>query len=323
MKKHFTLALAALGLCLSLKAQSPYTLTATTAIYAPLAGATSVNGTTKWDTQFFTMPVGFNAKLGSHTVSKVFTDGTDLYSDTTGTSVDLFQSFFAHSIDRGTTTSLSPLRYMTTGAAPNRIFKYEVAGGGFYAEQQMHGTYLDSFNVQFWVFETSNVIELHFGPAKISHPTEYFDTTGKPGYCGYFNVSFTSGPNFGYFAAGSPTAPFMDSITATHNPLPLNSYPASGTVYRFTPRSTTGVASVNAPLQASLFPTICTSSLTITLMETDAVSYELMGINGAVVSQGALQHGSNALDVTGLAAGTYIVRLQSAGHRAFCRFIKQ
>lgn len=327
MKKIFTIIAAILVLHFAVIAQSPYLLTSTTASYTALSGATSANGTTPWHVQYFSMPLGFSAKFGNTMVTRLYTDGAVLYADTMGTAVDLFQSFYSHTIDPGfgTATSQSPLRYMTTGSAPNRIFKYEVSGGRFYAEKQTYGTYADSFNYQVWVYEGSNNIEMHFGSSKISHAVDYFGLGGYPSFCGYFNVNFSTGVgNIGYFAAGAVATPFIDSFTAMHNPVGLYNYPPSGTVFKFSPRtSTTGIANIGSFPNVYVYPTVCNNNLFVDVKEGSPIDYRIVSLTGAVMMEGALQTGNNSLGVNRLAPGMYLLQLQSVASKTTYRFVKQ
>ncbi len=53
-------------------------------------------------------------------------------------------------------------------------------------------------------------------------------------------------------------------------------------------------------------------------------SYQLLTITGVVISQGALQQGSNTLPTTGMTPGIYILELTGDdGQRSFERIIKQ
>jgi hypothetical protein len=149
--------------------------------------------------------------------------------------------------DRGylnQTASRSPIRYLTTGTAPNRIFKLEIANGGFYNEYDFYNTMSDSFSLQVWVYETSNIVELHYGPSRITHAADYFNFGNGPLVMYAKHADFDMGTAGSvYFLEGAASAPALDSVDLPNQPATaLNSWPASGKVYRFTP-----TASCTAP----------------------------------------------------------------------------
>jgi hypothetical protein len=57
-------------------------------------------------------------------------------------------------------TQTATVSYQSTGSMPNRIFKIQFKDAAFYNDQ----TEQDYANYQVWFYETSNVIEIHYGP---------------------------------------------------------------------------------------------------------------------------------------------------------------
>lgn len=305
-------------------AQMPYDLAVKTEAYQPLTNGTTVNGTTIWDDEDFSTPLGFNFDIGGKTTTNIsFVASEMCYGALTGvqngfyvTDIDIY--------DRGNITgvnSRSPIRYEVTGTAPNRIFKYEVFNAGMYDEYDLYATDNDSLNYQVWFFETSNIVELHYGPSKISHPTDYHYISGSAivGYIKDFDLD-----NFAldkiYYLKGDPAAPTIDSADM-NTPMNggLNTYPPNGTVYRFAPKGL-DVKKVSA-LDGRLAMVTNTSSTDVVINNNakGSLSYNILSIDGASMNiTGKLTEGRNQIDISALAAGMYMLQVQGAeGQKAF------
>lgn len=256
MSKHCLFFAFLFLFSLSAQAQFRYTFKDTTTPYSALTGATSLSGTDIWDDEDYSAPMPFAWKmdstitLNSFELSLLFrslVDQTSDYTDMNG-----FSLCDANIADRGflgATTSLSPIRYTTTGTAPNRIFKLEISNGGFLDEFYYYATMDDYFNLQIWIYETKNIVEYHYGPSKITNPSDYFFINGAGPLVGYLKhadlLSETAGSL--YFLKGNPAAPALDTVRVANGPsVALNSWPANGKVYRFTPKATTCTAPVAA-----------------------------------------------------------------------------
>ncbi len=247
-KRLLLLSIAAL-LCLTASAQFNYVFKDTTTPYAPLTGATSLNGGNIWFGDNFQAPVPFTWKLDSTIVLNklgVVTQLATACADTADFS-DVNGFMFADVtllVDRGALgfTSLSPIRYRTTGTSPSRIFKMELFNAGFGNEYFNNGTLNDSICVQIWIYETSNIVELHYGPSRINTPGDYFASGGAAPLIGYIkHADFFNGTagDLYYIKGNSPTATAIDSFNINAANLPANilsSWPASGRVFRFTPK---------------------------------------------------------------------------------------
>jgi hypothetical protein len=118
-------------------AQIPYNVTTmTNQAYQPLTGATSINGSTIWDDDIFSVAMPFNFTVDGQVINRLnldlsfggfLTDTSGIVSGFTYGEMDL--------IDKGQfsgSASLSPIHYVVSGAAPNRIMKVEIANAGFY-----------------------------------------------------------------------------------------------------------------------------------------------------------------------------------------------
>ena len=304
------------------QAQFRYTFKDTTTAYVPLpASATSVNGTDIWDEEDYAFPMPFSWKLDS----TIQLNGFNLSLGFPGVVDDLsgsnplsgFTPGVADIADRGALNgnmSQSPIRYLTSGTAPNRIFKVEVANAGFYEELNQYNTMNDSISFQIWIYETSSRVEFHYGPSKITHFNDYFDlgfgsASVIAGMAQKFDPSGMGG-NL-YYLSGPASAVSVTSVTLPNLPTNgLSAWPASGKVFRFTPKvKPAGIADVTALGNVKVYPNPASTTLSVegTAAGTKAVLYSMMG-------QPVLQMvlgGAQMLDIAALPAGVYKLVLTS------------
>lgn len=330
MKRYLTIITAALTVGFtSVKAQMPYNLTVQNQAYTPLTGATSVNGTNPWtDTSSFSIPIGFNFKLGGKTITRLGLSNMSTFAtDTTGT-ISGFDFIGSSLIDRGIkgTTSKSPIRYTSTGTTGNRIFKLEIFNAGFWDEDDIHSTLNDSLNFQVWLYESTNAVELRYGPSKISHYSDYFFAGGP--LVGFIKDLETDSEDFDkiYLLKGTATAPVIDSISSppSSNIPHLTAYPASGTVYRFVPKaSSTGVNEMIATDYVKVFPTVCTDKLTVVNNNQQDMQYKIVSLSGTVLAKGVINNGNNVLNVSHIPTGMYALSLTDSKGQTTYKFVKQ
>ena len=146
----------------------PYSFSKTTGTYQNLVGSTNLTAGFVWDDTTFTIPLGFSFKwaLDNRTLTSIVVDaGGMLYAPDDVNSqfgfpipTKMIMAYQCDLVDRGTNTSqqaMSPISYLTTGTAPNRICKIEYRNAGFFSDTLG----LDSTNFQIWLYEGSNIIE--------------------------------------------------------------------------------------------------------------------------------------------------------------------
>ncbi len=313
----------------SAAAQNPYNLSVLTQAYTPLTTA-PVNDTTAWLTGNFSAPLPFAFDLASQPLSRfnLMTANIGPATDTTGT-VNGMVIMGAAFVDRGLMTgrSRSPIRFQTTGVAPSRIFKAEVSGAGFLEELMSNSTQEDSVNLQVWLYEGSHIVELRYGPSKVSANPDYFSDGGP-------TVGFVRGLDFSsasggfqklYGLTGSPSAPAVDSFDFSDPEQGLSAYPASGTVYRFTPRGFTpaSVAAQSELALSAMYPNPFTDQLTFRYAGQGKVDYQVLALNGAKLIHGQAGYGEHHVNVSSLVPGAYVVRLSTADEVRSAQFIKR
>jgi len=310
-----------------------YSLSTSTSTYTPLSGASTANGSTPWDsTSYFSEPLGFTGFSIDTTATDFFylQKGVYFSADTvTRMALHGFLLMNANLIDRGAVsgTSLSPISFMTSGSTGSRIFKLQIANVGFAEEQSTYGTLNDYVNFQVWVYEGSNIVEIHIGDSHITsgHAATFWPITGGSPAIGFGKRKDTLGSGTEYIVSGPPYS--YDSIVYhKHSPTYVGSgffpgLPASGSVFTFTP---VRLAVNNVAVKdAKIYPTSCTNEVMVDYYNNVATQYEVVSINGSITGiKGHLVNGTTHIDISSLAAGMYFVQLSNNAGKSTNKFIK-
>lgn len=299
--------------------------------YTPLTTGTDISSSIVWDDENFKFPLGFTLNIdGKTTTDFSFSAGEGFGpgSDTMGV-VNTFSNFAAGDlIDRGylSATPKSPLRHLTTGLTPNRIFKFEVSNAGFFEEADIYSTMNDSVSFQIWVYETSNIIEFRFGDSKITYPDDYFYLGASPliGYAKDFDLDVTTFSK-AYTLVGNPNSPTVDSFTdfSTLPPV-MDAYPSKGTVYRFIPKAiSASIGETTIASHFAVYPTVVISTINVDYTQNNNTKVQILSQNGQLVNTTTIHQGTNTLDVSMLAAGTYLINFSNNEGSASFKFVKQ
>lgn len=209
----------------------PYFFSQQTEPYINLTGTTSINNGTIWSSfQSFSVPIGFNFEFMDNLYSTIFIEGSG-FARFDPSYYYLINPFTVALEDKGTSSSLSPLAYVLEGSAPNRILKIEWNNCGYVNDAS--GT----ANFQLWLYETSNIIEVHIGVCN-AIPAAYSGNGDTGPAIGIYKFSSAVYCEYGIGLLENPAA-VNDSIIQSANAdifdFAVNSTPVSGTVYRFTP----------------------------------------------------------------------------------------
>ena len=315
---------------MSAQAQFNYTFSKDTAVYTPLTSGTSLNGSTIWDDENYMVPLGFIFEMDDSTTTDIGVNAMNFFgTDTTGI-MNAFLVFTADLQDKGADTSTmshSPIRYEISGSIPNRIAKIEVANAGFYDEYSDHNTADDSVNFQMWFYESSNIVEMHFGPSYMLHYEDYvYNDSGvvNMGYLKHLDWNTGNVVNFYYLKGDTASALAIDSTNNLMDVLNggISAWPSNGTIYRFTP-PTLSVKNAMAVLkQVSAYPTSAQQELFIENGSNENISYNVVSMTGATISKGKALKGKTKIDVSNVPAGNYIIQLSNGEVGKAVKFIK-
>lgn len=284
--------------CLSIfkgRAQ-PYAFTQSSSSYSLLTSPSLVSSASPWtSSSTFTVPLGF-------TFTYMGTDFTSLYVKGDGTACfDALGYYVLHPfgvalVDKGTSSSLSPISYKVTGVSPNKIIKIEWKNTGF------EGQPSSTAHFQLWLYQTTHKIEFHYGTISVVTPSLAYQ--GRSGASiGIKKLSSASWCDYGRALVGTVPAEECIDHSGTYSAYDfcLTGTPASGTVYEFIP----GISSLTeetSPL-FRVYPNPASTTLHVDGHEIFAM--EFIDVNGCCV----LSSTGPSVDLTSLAKGVYVLRI--------------
>ena len=232
---------------LSLHGQS-YDFSVSRQPYQALTGGTSVNDGVIWDSPVLPVSLGFEFELFGDPASQLFVAGggaeirssMNYFFPTNVIAVNLNDL-----VDRNSqqgNASLSPITYSLLGETPNRVGILQWENVGYYHDFWDLGYYARFNNFQLWLYEGSNVIEVHYGPNNVSSIESYYED--YPGVYlskhSYYDTRFSDIIFDELFhLSGEAAAPSwvraMNMSESYERSFYLDSAPTEGTVYTFRP----------------------------------------------------------------------------------------
>lgn len=310
-----------------------YTFTSTTGTYSNLVSPISLTNGSTWDDPQYTIPLGFNFDYFDSTVNKMYIEDYGLggFIAINPTEVGIIPTLIPYGadiMDRGydfasggsSTGGLSPISYKLTGIAGNRILKIEWKNVGFYSDIDDNGISTDFTNFQLWLYETSNNIEIHFGPNSITQPSLCYD--------GVSGTSVELVPETNYSTGDyGPNAITLNGPPLNPNVKIINSYDSlefiNGTIYKFTKTGSTASLNENVlSFKPTVYPNPANNFINISTNEKFELSQvHLMDMNGKIVR--TINNQFNKVDVSDLESGIYILNIISKnGLISNSKFIK-
>lgn len=304
----------------SLWAQEPYYyLSIESEPYQPLENPVSLSLGNPWDDPDYNMPIGFDFNFFGETITDLNIDdaflGGIVSVDGEADTAHLFIVYGSDLIDRGygSPTSQSEVRFQIEGEPGSRIFKLEWSNAGFYNEVVDFGENESYINVQLWLFEASQAIEIHFGDSIIN--PDYNPHDGLPGpLIGLVeDFSYASG-NIGALHAvfGEGDAPILETIgndgIDTLSTF-LENHPSTGIVYRFN-SPVSSVQETDKSVEVKVFPSLVSQQVQIQVVNSDEEGLvRLVNLNGQVLEQRVFSRGRAELNLLDYSAGIYLIQV--------------
>lgn len=308
----FLLSLTAFGV----NAQNVYNFSASQSTYIDLANPISMNNGQSWDIDTFgpvTIPFAF--AIDGVTVDSLAFDDDYFLLMAPDSDPDTGEGFYyldastAYIQDRSSNnTSVSPISYKVDGAAGNRIFKVEVKNAGI--EEASSSLYL---NFQIWLYESDNAIEFHYGQHNITNITD----VNEDGIL-FSGISSNEDAYLLYGSAANPTYGEFTEDTFPEDAVTFDSYPANGTVYKFTPAAVAGLKDAEKKT-VSIYPNPATTVLNIKLNSASPLHFTVYDVTGKTVMTNTLSTTATQINVTQLNTGIYFLKLDNQ----IVKFIKQ
>ncbi|MFL5728143.1 MAG: T9SS type A sorting domain-containing protein [Cytophagaceae bacterium] len=195
-----------------------YTFAKDTIKYRALTGATSIDGGTYWDDEYWPIKIGFNF-LGHDTLTVSANGLVSLanYSHLVDQQQVFTISAFADAslgadlINRSISTpAVSPISYKLDSVAPYRILKIEWKNAGFFYDSS--ATRQDYISFQLWLYEENNKIEMRYGQHYFYNGVQY---TGNKSFGPVIGIGF-------YKYSLSPPGATYNQYTNTGHPIYLS-----------------------------------------------------------------------------------------------------
>ncbi len=300
MKKLLFLFLIA---ALRLNAQS-YPFTQLTDPYVDLTGPTTLTTSTPWTyASAFTVPIGFNFTFMGMPFTTLYVEGSGFtYFD--ANYYYLCLPFTVKLASKGTSGNNSPISYSTTGSVGSRILKVQWKNAGF------HYDTTSTMNFQLWLYETTNIIEMHYGSSNVANPALVYQENGSDGpVVGLYEYATSINCTYSVCLNGNAAAP--QALNPTGNfflfGTSILGTPSSGTVYKFDPWSV-GIDEYNA---SSFTISNVSGDFVLINSESPVENCTLYALDGKTAI--TRQPEGQQLFIGDLPAGMYIIEAQISG----------
>lgn len=231
---------------------------------------------------------------------------------------DVLAPFSTNLVCNGTDPTVSNIGYEfgTDATTGESLMKIEWKESGF---AYLEG-FFDLINFQCWIY-ASGVIEFHYGVgatslAEIAY-VENGDTFG--GLCGISNgfaeAYYLEGPSEAYTFKFGPINP---------NDLPLlTSFPEEGTVYRFSPKQSSGIASQVNSNNILLVNSLVANQLHLDFKHSPtSCDYIIINSYGVELEKGSVSSELPKLELNQLTSGIYFLKILYEGEIRSFKFFK-
>jgi hypothetical protein len=317
MKRSFTLSLAVVLSAGSYAQSFPYLIQAFQEPYQPLESPIDITNGELWDDPEWMVYPPFPINYMEDTLTEFMVSGPGCQISqnfNTEPLVDVLIPYMADLMNASPDAMVSPVGYEVAGAAPNRIFKMEWSNAGFYDEYDQTGNFANLVNFQLWFYETTGSFRVHFGPNTIKSADAY-QIFGKPTLLFAKNIDFMSADfaNEGFWSlagdASNPTINYIPQFTGFlgTNEL-LSSDPVNGQVYYFYTLDNVGVAEQTST-ELGAYPNPAQDYIFVQSSQDDVIS--IFDMTGKLVATQSIKNGTQAIQLSGLAAGMYVMKSQA------------
>lgn len=232
--KKYAFAFMSFFLVTLAKAQSP-TFTLSNGTFSYLSGATPVMKDSVWDdpelwkTADRTINLGFTFNaFGKSITAFRWEQGGISYKQVDTVVYIGYQDIDMCDLGYGTKNAMSPLSMKTEGSSGNLIVKLQFRRFGIWDDWNSNGSFSDSGEMQIWIYQNPQKIELHFGKSTITDVTGYYSDGIKLVAAKYDDDGRTSGIKLN----GQAMNPTVYSFDDTGN-RKMQSWPEANTVYVF------------------------------------------------------------------------------------------
>jgi hypothetical protein len=301
-----------------------YTFTYSTGTYTDLMGGTNISAGMTWDDPQLACPIGFDFKLFGVAFDTAWV--SDPWEVGFGTDIgDGFDYYFtpygADLLDRsfgdGTNKPKSPISYLLVDTAPNRILKIEWRNAGYLEEiMDTNITKKTNFiNLQLWLYETTNNIEIHWGAHNVTIPEIIYAGETGP----YIGLNNDIALKY-YTLTGDSTKPKI-----TPQPFGfINGTPPNGMIYKFDAGYINSIADQKSNIY-SVYPNPVRDVLQIRMPDNrERLIITIFNMQGKEIMTSQFSNTNHVhLNVNALDQGIYLLKIQDAESTQTLKFTKR
>jgi hypothetical protein len=323
MKKKLLLPLLLLFIIFA-NAQSVYEFETENSTYTNLTGSTSLNNGAVWDDPGYTIPLGFNFTISTHTFSTIYIVDWSFGGELSNNPIDsgiltLISPIGQDIADLGFNSGISQsnISYKTEGSPGNKILKIEWNNIGFLDDS----TESDFMNLQLWLYESSNIIEYRYGPNQINNPAESFEGISGPLVTLATSLNIDEGElvDNGYVVEGDPANPTAAIVASGdfYEGDYLEGAIPDGMVYRFTPQTLS--TEDFSKIDFKIYPNPASEYLNIKT-QTGDYNFNIYNSLGQRMNVTSIE---NKIYISSLSNGIYFIKIETETGSATKKFIKQ
>ncbi len=212
-------------------------------------------------------------------------------------------------------TGNATISYVLSGVSPNRILKIQTLNATFDNGQANVNDYA---NVQLWLFEGTNVIEMHYGPSSVGN--DAWETGAVS--CYGPSVGLMKSQTVFNLLSGNASNPTVSTAVQS---LCVTGAPPANKVYRFTP----GLAGLKEQSETTLltvFPNPSKGSFKLksTVFESTTTNVTIKNTLGQVVYNDQLLFSTSEISINSdLRTGVYILELDNGKTKTTKKLIIQ
>jgi hypothetical protein len=314
MKKLLLLAVMAVSGFYA-KAQT-YTFSQNTGTYTNLASP-FVLSSSGWDgMSSYNLLIPFQFAFNGTTESMLGIGGNSLIGFQLGTRG--ISALMADLEDHNQAGNPSTIGYKISGTSGNQILKLEWKNAG-----TSNGA-TEFANLQVWLYEGSNIIEIHYGTSSLpSSGFLYFPQLG-PTVGLILSSSTSTFTASGIYLQGNPASATAVTVNNASTFPVLNAPPANGTIYRFTPASANGLRNDILPASLTFYPNPATDFINLKglIADMNEAQVVITDMAGKVVLNEAIQ-ADGKINLSNLPQGTYLAQLTTEAGTVAKRIVKQ
>ena len=297
----------------SLNAQ-PYTFSQYTSTYTNLSSPTVISTPNWTDFSVYTLhlPFKFNY-FGANFDTLYVMGGFEGFIYNGNGSGGTFGSYEIYTYDNAMTDfkGTATISYQVTGAQPNRILKVQTLNANF----DNDASETDYGNVQLWLYEGSNIIEMHYGQSSILHPA---DTWQVPNCAGPTVTIIKDASGF-VSLSGNASNPTASSTAAS---LCVTGAPPQDKVYKFVPNAS-GVSELNNSIEVTISPNPSTDIFSVVTSETTPSQIIITNMLGEKIYSSQINSQKSEIDLSKHPAGIYFLNTKTPNGAAVRKIVKE